>query len=150
MLLGTYELGELALACLSQPAVLDQVCALVLHLLYVGSLFFEGLVTQALKVLLVLRVDIEAAGHGHPLGLVHKLVRCAAAFLLIRDNPVVDVHIVDPQCALLGQGLRIQVFSLYGSVIFEPLWPRLGRRIVVLSLEALVALHRVLQLKLHL
>lgn len=141
MLLGTYELGELALACLSQPAVLDQVRTLLLHRLYVGFLFFEGLVAHALKVLLVLRVDIEAAGHGHPLGLVHKLVRRAAAFLLVRDKPVVDIHIVDPQRALLGQGLRIQVFSLYGSVVFEPLWPRLGRRKVVLSLEALVALY---------
>ena len=120
--------------------MLDQVRALLLHPLYVVSLLFEGLFAHALKVLLVLRVDIEAASHGHPLGLVHKLVRCAAAFLVICDNPVVDVDIVDPQRALLGQGLRVLVFSLYSSVIFEPLWPWLGRRVVVLSLEALVAL----------
>ena len=118
MLLSIYELGKLALACLSQPAVLDQVGALLLHPLYVGSLFFEGLVPYALKVLLVLCVNVKAAGHGHPLGLVHKLVRCTTTFLLIRNDPVVDVQIVNPQCALLGQLFRFQVFPLNAAVIF--------------------------------
>lgn len=105
--------------------------------------------SECLDTLLPLDIDIKSVGHGHPLGTVDKLIGCLVAVALVARDPIVNVHIVDSECAVLFQRFNVYIIGIDQAVRLDPLRPRLVVK-VVFTFEALVPLDSLLKLKLDL
>ena len=70
----------------------------------------------------MLRIDVKTTRKWHPFGLVDELLRGTTALFFVSHDPVVDVHVIDPQSTLLGQRLDIDVVADNLSVGFLSLW----------------------------
>ena len=108
---SSYEHIQLFLACVSKFSVLYQVRTFCLNPLYICFLVVESLLSNVLEILLVPRIDIESMSHRRPLGLVDELLRRTVALFFISHNTIINVQIIDPECALLGQRFNIHVIS---------------------------------------
>ena len=51
----------------------------------------------------MLSVGVKPVRHGCPLCFVDEFGAGAVALLLVGDNPIVDIHVIEPEGALLGQ-----------------------------------------------
>ena len=71
----------------------------------------------------MLRIDVKTTRKWHPFGLVDELLRGTTALFFVSHDPVVDVHVIDPQRTLLGQRLDIDVVADDLSIGFFSLWP---------------------------
>ena len=130
--------------------MLDQVIALLLNLQDVGFLSVEGLLSHGLEVLLVLRVDVKTMGEWRPFGLIDEFSGSAATLFFISDNSIVDIHVVDPERALLGQRLDVQVIADNLSVLLFTLGASVWGGEMILTFKSLVTLDGVFELKLDL
>ena len=114
----------------------------------VGFLLLVGLLAVRLEVLLVAQVDVETVGKWRPLRFVYQLGSTSAALLFIGHDSVVDIQIVGPESALLGDHLDMNIITHKIAICFQSLRSLLWRCKVILTLQALMPFDRVLQLEL--
>lgn len=134
----------------AQLAQLYQVLRFGFEPLRVGALFIAVLLFANLEVLLSLSEYFKAVRASSPLAPLCELVNSAATPGIVTDNAPVNVDVVYAERTnFLHALIDVFVFRLYCTVGLQTLWSRFLRTKVVLSFEALEALHRVFKFKLN-
>ena len=130
--------------------MVDEVLASLFYRLRVGFLSVKRLFSVRLEVFLMARVYVKTMAKRGPLCLVDELICSTTAFFLVGYDPIVDIKVIEPQRALLGDLLRPQVILLNITVGFKSLRASVWGCEVIFTLKTLVTFNCIFELELDL